>query len=1129
MNKEAEMKKIITVILFMALVFAVGSIAQEAGEESSQAVDIETQPPDATTIAPVDESAQEEAPVIKTSGQTGIGAINESYEAGAEALQAGNDEGAISYFQTATQSADEFLLGIIDPGEEAQAKYFKGLALYYWGKAANESAKLDDASATFGEAITAFSNIEKLGRFYLDSKYRRGLCSFRQYQSSKVENTQIRKLGQAYGDFRDFLEDPALKGTESEMASEIEDATYLSALCLLQRGRIKMFDPSEYKSAKSDITTAEGYFTEMADAKDQQISIISKLMEGECHYYLARLYMQVYPEDWESSGLSNKSRDEVIIDELKIAETRINAAKSSVGAFATVAPYVDFSLLSNGLASGAAGDVEKLRNTLETLASQSASGVWVRTKDVYASDAQLLRYLYGEASSGAAIGGWGGLVGKDKIANYWVGWVKYIEAIEEPNNYPQASARFVNFLGAGAAGIRESIMRADAKFREAECTFWEATLKEIAPLLQDAKTSYEALISSSGAYYRYLPEEIIKQAEVRIQIIAVQQRMASGTSDINRVVTNLRMQGLNMPDDAKAYLNFGRYFLEKANREAGEKRIRDVGLAIGLFDYVAKNSAVDNNVIQEAKFLKGVGYVKKATAVQSKDDANSAMQEAKTILSSVSGKLSTEAKYTIGVGFYNNEDKANARTSLTSLKDRYIRPAYVFGMSSDGCVQKGTNMRKVIASTERSDSWHMKASLAVDALDCKGSIPPQSGGLVSIGAPITYESLADAKAQMDELRMKAILMWQKVAKGKDIFPVDDLIPDMPPKTTILVEFDIEGTDGKAISGDHILSIDGDSELAEKVESSKYRATLSRATHKIQVDLKGYYRFAEEMSITEEQIVPLVLKKAVKYVRKSSDVDASGQPMAVVSSDDEIFIAGNEKKVIFRRNSGGGLIGTIDYLDIGVKAVTGLAVDGDYLLIIDGRYGQIKLSTVDGSDVQPIAVKGESYGGVPLVKPMNAISVDGRYYIVDAGNSRVVVFEGVNFRSKFGEDELEHPFGIAYRKSDNKLLVTDIVQDKVFVYSKTGEMIESFVLTNLKSPGSIFVDPDGFIFVADYVNGNVYKYTNGFELLGTVSVDVEAPVSMAQIGSGPDATLFVAGRKAVSVLKGTWDNAYSPEK
>ncbi|MCK5832199.1 hypothetical protein KAH81_00855 [bacterium] len=1120
------MKKIIAGILFIALISVVGLVAQDA-EETTTVVDenILAEEADATAT----EAIEENSPVNPAMNQTGIGGINEAYEAGAEALQEGNSDSAISYFQSAVTIADVFLGGIVDPSEEAQAKYFKGLALYYWGKLAKDDGKLDEASAEFGEAISAFTAIEKLGRFYLDSKYRRALCSYRQYQNAKVENSQIRKLGQSYGDLRDFLEDPALQEAKDEMVSEIESGNYFSALCLLRRGQIKTFDPSEYKAAKNDLITAAGYFAELVDAKNQQIAIVSKLMEGLTHYYIARLYMQVTPENWEEVALSNKERDAVIMEELETADTRLKAAKSSVGAFATAVPYIDFAILYNKIARGAAGDASKLREALETLSSQSASGIWSKEKDILAADAQLLRYFSGEANAGAAVNGWSGLTGKDKIANYWIGWVKFIEAIEEPNNYPQSSAQFNNFLSGGSGSTREAIMRADAKFRDAECIFWDATLKELAPLLQEAKGTYESLISSSGAYFRYLPEEILKQAEVRIQIIEVQQRMASGTSDINRVITNLKMQGLNLPDDAAAYLNFGQYFLEKANREAGDKRIRDVGLAIGLFNHVAQNSSVKAGLLQEAKFLKGVGYVKKATAVQSQEEASSAMKEAQQILNGVTGKLATEAKYAIGVGFFNIEDKANARTALNSFKDNYLRPAFVYGMSSDGCVTKGTYLRKVISSTDRSDTWHIKATLAFDGLECKSSIPPQSNDLKSIGSPITYESLADAKAQMDELRSKAILMWEKVSPGMNAYPADDLIPDMPPKTTILVQFQIVDPNDKTISGDHSLIIDNDTEIAEKTDGSTYRATLSRATHKIEVNFRGYYKFSEELSITEEQTVPLVLKKAVRYVRRGSDVDNTNQPMAITADDEQLFVASNDKKTIFRRNAGENLIGSINYEDIGVSAVTGLALDGDYLLVVDGRSGQVKLTTVDGSDVQPIAVKGESYGGSPLVKPLSAISVDGRYYVVDAGNSRIVVFEGINFRSKFGVDQLEHPMGIAYRASDSRLLVTDIVQGKVFVFSKTGDMIESFALPNLKSPSSIFVDPDGFILISDYVSNAIYKYTNRFEPLGEVTGEIEAPIAIAQIGSGPDATLFVACQDVVAVLKGAWDNAYTPSK
>jgi len=794
-----------------------------------------------------------------------------------------------------------------------------------------------------------------------------------------------------------------------------------------------------------------------------------------------------------------------------------------------VKPYVTFSFHSNRIAQGAAGETSELIAVQGDISGMSVSGQWTTERDILAANTMLIQYLSGRTDlSGSAVRTWQPLVSETYMGNYWIGWVKYIEAIEQSNNYPQASSQFQNVLGKAGGSTRESIIRADAKFREAECTFWEATLRELSPMLQDAKASYQALTTSSGAYYKFLPQEITDQAQVRIQIIEVQEGLAQGTGDINRVITRLRMTELELPDDAKAYLNFGQYFLEKANREAGQARLRDVGLAKGLFEYVSNNSAVAANMRNEAKFLTGVAMIKQATALESRDEAKTVMTEAKTALNGVNAPLKIEASYAIGIGYFNIEEKSQAQSALSGLKDKYIRPAYVYGMANANCVTRGTYIKKVIASTPRSDTWHLKGQQVLDRLDCAGNVPPQTGGLKEIGSPITYESLADAKAQMDAMRAEAILMWQKVSEGKNFYPVDNLVSDTPPKTTVSVEFIIQGTDGKSITGEHNLSIDGDPNLAEKISGDRYRATLGRATHDIVVEIKGYYRFAEAMSITEEQDVPLILKKAVRYV-KSAELGDSQEPMAIAAGEGQIVVANNEKRLLVRREPGGGMIGTIPYNDIQVGAVSGLDIDGDYILVVDGRRGQIKLSTTDGSDVMPIAVEGESYGGANLIKPAGAAAFEGKYYVVDSGNKRVVVFEGVNYRSKFGEDILEHPMGIAVRKSDKNLLITDLVLGKVFVFSQTGEFVQEVELPKQKSPIAIYVDPDGYIFVADYVTGRVYKYTDGFEMVGLVSGEVPAPVALAQVGRGSEATFYVAGKDVVSILKGAWDNVYNPSK
>lgn len=1062
--------------------------------------------------------------------QTGIGLISTLYEAGGDAYKEGDKAKAQSLFERAESEARSFIAGIISPADEAQAKYFRGVSLYYLGRLTNDNAKYEQAGTALREARDAFINVNKLSEFYLDCKYRIGLCSFRQAELAKIEDTKAKRYSEANGDFRDFLEDPALNAFKTDLIDKIENAKYLSSLSLFSRGTIKMYQVAEYGSAKSDFTSSAAGFAELSTAKNQQIAVVSRLMEGLCHYYLARLYMQVSPDDWGDRKLSAQSRDAAISSELETADNRIKSARSSMGTFSQVEPFITWSQYANRIAKGASGETKELQTVLEDLAKQAASGNWVLEKDMRSADVQLLRYFIGDKPASTAVGGWQGLVGKTPIANYWMGWIRFIEALEAKENYPQASSQFSSFIAREAPTTKDLIMRADAKFRDAECTFWDGTLRESAPMLQDAKLAFQSLTATSGPYYRYLPEHLRQQAEVRIQIIEVQEYMTIGTSDINNVITGLRMKGFDLPAGAKAYLNFGRYFLEKANREASTPALRDIALAVGLFDHVAKNSSVQAEIRNEATFLKGISYVKKAARTEDKAGSSSAMSDASNVLNTVTGVFANEAKYAIGVGYYNIQDYGNTQTALADLKDRFIRPAFVYALSNANCVTKGTYLKRVMASLERNDPWYIKAQLAFDKLDCAGNVPPQSGGLRETGSPITYESLADAKAQMEELKAEALLIWQKVSAGVILYSTDDLIPDLPPKTTITVIFAIKDTDGKPISGDHKFIIDNDPTLATKVERepNKFKATLSQSAHDILVETKGYYRYFENIPVSEGADVEIILHEAVRYVKSPSNLPESQQPMAIASSAKQLFVANNAKKTIFRRTSDGELIGTIPYKDIKVSAVTGMAVDGDYVLVVDGRAGQIKLVNADGSDFQVIANK-DPLGGKSLSKPSSVVVVEGKYYIVDCGNSRVIVLEGKNFRSKFGEEELEHPFGIAHRVSDNAILVTDIVLGKVFIYDLNGEFKKSIELDNQRSPGSIYVDADGFIFIADYVTGLICKYTKNLDFIEIVSSDIIAPVSMSQVGSGQKSTIYVASKDAVSILKGSWNNAYIPSK
>ena len=128
---------------------------------------------------------------------------------------------------------------------------------------------------------------------------------------------------------------------------------------------------------------------------------------------------------------------------------------------------------------------------------------------------------------------------------------------------------------------------------------------------------------------------------------------------------------------------------------------------------------------------------------------------------------------------------------------------------------------------------------------------------------------------------------------------------------------------------------------------------------------------------------------------------------------------------------------------------------------------------------------------------NSIAVDreGRVYLTDEWQSRIVVFDGDGKSlAKWGiegqgDGEWDRPAGICFDADDN-LLVVDSLNHRVQKFSKDGRFISKFGGPGagegqFNTPWGINVDRQGNIYVADWRNDRVQKFTADGQFLMSI--------------------------------------------
>lgn len=140
-----------------------------------------------------------------------------------------------------------------------------------------------------------------------------------------------------------------------------------------------------------------------------------------------------------------------------------------------------------------------------------------------------------------------------------------------------------------------------------------------------------------------------------------------------------------------------------------------------------------------------------------------------------------------------------------------------------------------------------------------------------------------------------------------------------------------------------------------------------------------------------------------------------------------------------------------------------------------------------------------FDGKALSEPSAlAVGADGRLYIADLGNGRVVSYSLVDGQTAVPVTAVTDPWGIAVDASNN-LYVTATGSSNVLI--ETAGALSTLTIPNVSSPWGIAIDASGSLIVSDHGSGNIVWVP---DVSGTLT-----PASAVPIEKNPSSALGIA--------------------
>jgi len=1086
-----------------------------------------------------------------------LSTLTTKFDQGTKLFMEDKGEDALIPFGEAKDGLEQMLSGVLTPDDEAYAKYYLAYTYYHIARINNDNEVFETTWQGFFDAARVFSDQDNIAEEYIRSKYMQALCSFRQYQLASNERNQMSTLDKAKGDFIGFVENEHVLANAEEYQFLIDNAYCFLGYCQYMLGYLKSFNMGQLSTARGNYNGALESFGKAKNSTDERVSLAATYMEANCNYMLARLYMRVSEDDWATYKLPGQNRLTAIEGALSNSLSAIDGMISASGTQKDLQMFGKVSGITDKIYVGSTGDKQTLNGVLTDMTDMRSDATWGGEIMNRLADGRLLNFLIFNTPAQGAVSGMNAVLDDNPEALYWTGMIKYCMG-----EYDQANAKLGAFFGRTAANRTTRIkeLKADAKFRQAESMFWMAIKQGNTALLTQADGIYKALESESGEYNEYLGSETKNIVTIRRFLITIETSLGK-QQDASLFDVAMDMAGFSLPKDAEKYLAAGNYFLQKGIESAERERETALRFAIRAFSQVL-SASVSSEVKNRARFMKGVALVKLAT-VQDENQAET-IGEAQAVLNACTSPYTNEAKYVVGRGYFNINDYTKAIPILQQLKGKgHIRATYYYAIIQ---IEKNNNSVAAGALTsikatvkDRSDYWYNKADLEL----AKISASPTGGGAMTMLAdpPMTYENLVDEEAEKARKKKESLFIWQRSSRFKEVPDINELIPDRPPETNVNLEIAIVPPEG-----DVNIIIDDKEGLVSFMEKGVYKVNLNRGTHSVLVRKKGFYLYKKDIKVSKSERITLTLNKAVRYI-PDGEMSGTKNALAVAAKGDELFVAPVGSKSIKRYKKDRSKRDEYRFSDLGIGGVSGIAVDEENLIIVDAKQNQVIMLMLSGKAQEPepepepefddttteksdsmaieepvpepepvkkgpglpvkvIAYSGETYGSFPLSRPAGVCVHRDMYYIADAGNSRILVFEGSTFKKEIGLDTLVRPMDVAAK--DEMLYVADLGKGMIVKFSLAGEFIDEVELESQTQPAAVFVSEEGFVFVSDYVKNDVIKYTDELKPISIAAKNVTAPRTIAQIGTGPSSMLYVADAAGLSILKGKWDENFMPE-
>ncbi|ROQ21415.1 NHL repeat-containing protein [Marinimicrobium koreense] len=197
--------------------------------------------------------------------------------------------------------------------------------------------------------------------------------------------------------------------------------------------------------------------------------------------------------------------------------------------------------------------------------------------------------------------------------------------------------------------------------------------------------------------------------------------------------------------------------------------------------------------------------------------------------------------------------------------------------------------------------------------------------------------------------------------------------------------------------------------------------------------------------------------------------------------------------------------------------TGIAVTAEEVFIADARNSRIQVLDKKGKFLR-------DFGAENLGRPMNITIANDKLYVPDYLNDVVHVFTlaGEHERAIEAEDGLDSPGGVAVR-ADGTLLIADSYGQRIVHITPDGEVLESWGGAGrgpgeFSYPADVALAPDGGFYVADGYNDRVQQFGPDGTFIrkwgGPFGMNIFGPfrgwfTTATSIDVAPDGTVFVA--------------------